>query len=84
MSTDSTPSAPAQGNFLDFIGHSPDEEMAVRGADVPAAGDLELADLNPLNPHLFAEHRWHEHFARLRAVQGLARRAQERSTGRQA
>ncbi|MEM1332790.1 MAG: cytochrome P450, partial [Actinomycetota bacterium] len=52
--------------FLDMIGHSPDEEMAIRGAGVPSASELALADINPLNPHLFAEHRWHDHFARLR------------------
>ena len=29
--------------------------------------ELALKDINPLNPHLFREDRWHDHFARLRA-----------------
>lgn len=45
---------------------SPEMEQALFGGDPPAADELDLADINPLNPHLFAEHRWHEHFARLR------------------
>jgi cytochrome P450 len=46
---------------------SPEQEMAELGAGVPDAGDLELHEINPLNAHLFAEDRWHSHFARLRA-----------------
>ncbi len=46
---------------------TPEMEMAERGADVPAAAELDLADINPCNPHLFKEDRWQEHFARLRA-----------------
>ena len=45
---------------------SPEVEQARFGADVPAADDLELHDLNPFNAHLFRENRWQEHFARLR------------------
>ncbi|MGH1489455.1 MAG: cytochrome P450 [Acidimicrobiales bacterium] len=42
-------------------------EMAERGAGVGDAADLSIDEINPLNAHLFAEHRWHDHFARLRA-----------------
>ncbi len=46
---------------------SPDQEQAEESADVPSADQLAIEDINPLNPHLFREHRWHDHFARLRA-----------------
>ena len=46
---------------------TPEMEMAETGADVPDAADLALDDINPANPHLFSENRWHDHFARLRA-----------------
>ncbi|MEM9042866.1 MAG: cytochrome P450 [Actinomycetota bacterium] len=55
------------GKFLDMIGNDPDEEMAICGAGAPAASEMSLDEINPFNPHLFAEHRWHDHFARLRA-----------------
>ena len=45
---------------------SPEMEQAIFGGDVGEAADLSLEEINPLNPHLFREHRWHEHFARLR------------------
>ena len=45
----------------------PDVELARLGAGVGPAADLELADINPVNPYLFSENRWHDHFARLRA-----------------
>ena len=45
---------------------NPEIEQARFGGDVPEAADLDLADINPFNPHLFREHRWHDHFARLR------------------
>jgi len=45
----------------------PEQEMAEIGANVPAAADLAIEDINPLNAHLFREHRWQDHFARLRA-----------------
>ena len=32
---------------------TPEMEMAERGADVPAAADLEIDEINPTNPHLF-------------------------------
>ena len=41
--------------------------MAERGEGVPAAADLDISEINPANPHLFREDRWHDHFARLRA-----------------
>ncbi len=46
---------------------SPEQEMAEKGANAPAAADLAIEDINPLNAHLFHENRWHDHFARLRA-----------------
>ena len=45
---------------------SPEMEQAIFGGDVGEAADLPLDEINPLNPHLFREHRWHDHFARLR------------------
>ncbi len=46
---------------------NPEQEMAEKGAGVAAAADLALEEINPLNAHLFQNHRWHDHFARLRA-----------------
>ena len=46
---------------------TPEMEMAEKGADVPAADQLSIDEINPANAHLFREHRWHDHFARLRA-----------------
>lgn len=45
---------------------SPEMEQAIFGGDVGEAADLTLNEINPLNPHLFREHRWHDHFSRLR------------------
>ncbi|MFT7598847.1 MAG: cytochrome P450 [Acidimicrobiales bacterium] len=45
---------------------NPEMEQAIFGGDVGEAADLALDEINPLNPHLFREHRWHDHFARLR------------------
>ena len=45
---------------------SPEAEQAIFAGDVGDAADLDIDDINPLNPHLFSEHRWHDHFARLR------------------
>jgi cytochrome P450 len=53
--------------FLDADLRTPEMEMAELGAGVPAATDLALGDINPANPHLFKEDRWHDHLARLRA-----------------
>ncbi|MEM7273081.1 MAG: cytochrome P450 [Actinomycetota bacterium] len=46
---------------------NPDVEQAIFAGDVPAADELAIEEINPVNPHLFREHRWHDHFARLRA-----------------
>jgi len=54
-------------DFLDANRFTPEMEMAERGANVPAAADLALADINPANPHLFEHDGWRDHFARLRA-----------------
>lgn len=53
--------------FLRADIRTPEMEMAEVGADVAAAADLDLEAINPPNPHLFKEDRWHDHFARLRA-----------------
>ncbi|MEM9655506.1 MAG: cytochrome P450 [Actinomycetota bacterium] len=45
---------------------NPEMEQALFAGDVPAADALSIEEINPLNPHLFKEHRWHDHFARLR------------------
>ncbi|MEM7323244.1 MAG: cytochrome P450 [Actinomycetota bacterium] len=49
-----------------FRNRGPEDEMAEKGANVPAADQLAIEDINPLNAHLFREHRWQDHFARLR------------------
>ncbi len=46
---------------------TPEMEMAEKGAGAPAAAELAIGDINPLNAHLFKEDRWQDHFARLRA-----------------
>jgi cytochrome P450 len=46
---------------------TPEQEMAELGADVPAADAMSIDAINPANAHLFREHRWHDHFARLRS-----------------
>ena len=53
--------------FLDPNFKTPEMEMAEFGEGAPAAADLAIEDINPANPHLFKEDRWHDHFARLRA-----------------
>ena len=45
---------------------TPEQEQAEHGADVPAADDLAIEDINPLNAHLFAGDRYHRYFERLR------------------
>ncbi len=45
---------------------TPEQEQAEKGADVPAASELSIEEINPLNAHLFRENRWQDHFARLR------------------
>jgi len=46
---------------------TPEMEMAEKGRNAPAAYDVPIEEVNPLNAHLFLEDRWQEHFARLRA-----------------
>ena len=46
---------------------TPEQEQAEHGASVPDADELALHEINPINAHLFQQHRWHGHFARLRA-----------------
>jgi len=46
---------------------TPEMEMAEKGRNAPDAADLSIDEINPLNPHLFKEDRWQDHFARLRA-----------------
>ena len=53
--------------FLDGDLISPEMEMARLGAGVGSAADLAIEDVNPVNPHLFKNDSWHDHFARLRA-----------------
>lgn len=49
-----------------FQVRGPEQEMAELGANVPAAADLSIEEINPLNAHLFRENRWQDHFSRLR------------------
>lgn len=64
--TGSTDSAQRPDGWRDAL-RSPEAEQAAIGADVGPAAELALADINPLNAHLFAQNRWQDHFARLRA-----------------
>lgn len=54
-------------SLQDSFQRGPEQEMAENGANVPAASELSIDEINPLNAHLFREHRWQDHFARLRA-----------------
>ena len=45
---------------------TPEQEQAAKGAGVPGPYDMPLEDINPINAHLFSEHRWLEVFERLR------------------
>ncbi|MDH3704636.1 MAG: cytochrome P450 [Acidimicrobiia bacterium] len=56
-----------RADFLNPNIRTPEMEMAEVGAGVPDAADLAIEDINPVNPHLFKEDRWHDYFARLRA-----------------
>ncbi len=46
---------------------TPEQEQAEHGATVPAAHELTIDEINPLNAYLFQEDRWQGHFARLRS-----------------
>ena len=72
--TDATTGLPEDGLSDDGLGellaaaeNGPDLELARIGKGVGDAADLALEDINPVNPYLFSEDRWHDHFARLRA-----------------
>jgi cytochrome P450 len=56
--------AQQQGELNEF--RNPEQEQAEKGRGVPAAAELSIDEINPLNAHLFLEHRWHDHFKRLR------------------
>ena len=44
----------------------PGSEGAESPTEIPSAYDLALEDINPINPHLWSQHRWKEYFERLR------------------
>ena len=71
--TADTTDTTAERAFFDPDIRTPEMEMAERGEGVPSAADLDLAEINPANPHLFKEDRWQDHFARLRAEDVHAR-----------
>jgi cytochrome P450 len=45
---------------------NPEMEQAIYSADIAAADEVPLSEINPFNPHLFREDLWPDHFARLR------------------
>jgi cytochrome P450 len=53
--------------LLDPDLRTPEMQMADDGQGAPDAADCSIDEINPANPHLFKEDRWHDHFARLRA-----------------
>jgi hypothetical protein len=60
MTDTTTPTVPwPAGEF-----RTPEQEQAEHGAGVPSADLLSIEEINPLNAHLFADHRWHGHFER--------------------
>lgn len=61
--TNETPGSP----LFDPNVRTPEMEMAEIGQGVPSVGDLDIAEINPCNPHLFRDDLWQDHFARLRA-----------------
>jgi cytochrome P450 len=46
---------------------TPEQEQAAKGGDIPSPYDIPLAEVNPVNAHLFSQNRWQEYFERLRA-----------------
>jgi cytochrome P450 len=46
---------------------TPEQEQAANGEGVPGAYDMPLADINPVNAHIFKDNTWPEYFERLRA-----------------
>ncbi|MEM7092305.1 MAG: cytochrome P450 [Actinomycetota bacterium] len=65
--TDTVDARTDEEAFFDPDVYTPEMEMAELGADVAAAADIDISDINPANPHLFKEDRWQEYFARLRS-----------------
>ena len=59
-----TATQPHQSSAAEF--KTPEQEQMEAGRDVPAAHELALEDINPLNANLFCENRWQGHFERLR------------------
>ncbi len=45
---------------------TPEQEQAAKGANTPDPYDMPLEDINPLNAHLYSNHRWQAVFERLR------------------
>lgn len=45
---------------------TPEKEQAEKGDFVPDPYDIPLEEINPLNAHMFEQHRWHDYFKRLR------------------
>ena len=62
-----TDTTETEADYLNPDIYTPEMEMADTGGGVGAAADLSIDAINPANPHLFKEDRWHDHFARLRA-----------------
>ncbi|MGA0238853.1 MAG: cytochrome P450 [Acidimicrobiales bacterium] len=62
-----TANTPEAAALFDPDIRTPEMEMTEKGMGVPDAADMAIADINPANPYLFSEDRWHDHFARLRA-----------------
>ncbi len=50
-----------------FSLRSPDQQQAEEAANVAPASELSIDEINPLNPHLMRDNRYHDYFARLRA-----------------
>jgi len=46
---------------------TPEQEQAANGAGIPDAYDMPLAEINPVNAHLFKDNTWQTYFERLRA-----------------
>ena len=44
----------------------PGSENVGTASEVPSAYDINLGDINPINPHLWSQHKWQEYFERLR------------------
>lgn len=59
--------ASEQGRSAPAEFRTPEQEQAAKGRGVAPADELALDHINPLNAHLFREHRWHRYFERLRS-----------------